>query len=233
MTAPDKLQPAAPDSARAGGMSFPPPLIQARLSETFLEFPQEAQAALASRDRALAKVIARAGSLRRRIYPDPFTGLARSILSQQISSKARDAIWQRLAQKFAPIHARDFAKLDLEEIAACGVSRRKAQCLLGIAAAFAAGELDAEKLAAMDDEEMINKLAALPGIGRWTAEMLLIFTFQRPNVLSFTDGGLRRAIRKLYGYDLTRARHNELCQLYSPYCTLASFYLWEVAGAEI
>lgn len=213
---------------------LPPPILPMKLPDIFLEFPQEALDQLSSRDSVLGAAIKRIGTVRRRICPDPFTGLVRAVLSQQISSTARDAIWQKLIARFAPIHAKDFAQLNQDALRSCGISQRKAQYLLGIAAAFANGELTVQSLAAMTDGAMIERLAALPGIGRWTAEMLLIFTFQRPNILSFSDGGIRRAICELYDCDsLTKTRYNGLVGLYSPYCTLASFYLWEVVKVKM
>jgi len=211
--------------------AFPSPILTPAQPDVFFSFSNKDMAILAARDPKLAEVIARTGPIKRRIYPEPFTGLLRSILSQQISSKARDSIWQRLLDAFAPISAADFTKLTPEQLRTCGISRRKSQYMLGIASAFAKKELVSEKLAKMGDNELIAQLTGLPGIGKWTAEMLLIFTFRRKNILSYNDLGIQNGLRLLHGHKtISMNIYMDYCRKYSPLCTLASFYLWEIAG---
>lgn len=208
-----------------------PPVLTAVLPESHFSFSQRNVDLLCQRDPVLGRVIAQTGPIKRRVYPDPFTGLLRSILSQQISGKARDAIWHKLVQTFAPVSAKDFARLKPQDLRPCGISERKAHYMLGVAAGFATGKLDARLIDQMEEKEAIAHLTSFPGIGKWTAEMLLIFTFRRRNILSQNDLGIRKALCQLYGYErLTRSLYLQHQKVYSPIATLASFYLWEFAG---
>ncbi len=206
-------------------------MLQLQEKEEFLTFPQTDVDCLCSKDPKLAEAITQIGPIKRKVIPDPFTGLLHAILSQQISSKARDSIWQKLLSAYAPISATGFACLAPEQLRICGISNRKAQYMLGVANAFASGAIDSKKLEAMGDNELVMRLKELPGIGKWTAEMLLIFTFKRPNILSFDDLGIRRAICKLYEFKtFTFNRYVDCFRRYSPTATLASLYLWEYAA---
>lgn len=185
---------------------------------------------LASHDERLGALIAKTGPINRRIYPDPFTGLIRAITGQQISGKAHDAIWTRLVSSHAPFEPAKIASLPINELQTCGISKNKAEYLAHIAKFFESGELNSASLAAMDDNTLLDTLTRLRGVGRWTAEMTLIFTFQRPDVLSFDDLGIRRGMCRLYGYEnLTRQVFCQHRQTYAPYATLAGMYLWEAA----
>lgn len=195
--------------------------------------PAAGLAWLAAKDQKLGAFIEATGPLGRRIYPDPFTGLCRAIIGQQISGKALNSIWARYRAAFAPLTPEQILSQPLEALRACGISQRKAEYLRGIAAAFASGAISANALAQMDDESLIEALGALRGVGRWTAEMLLIFTFQRQNVLSFADLGIRTGMCQLYGYDsLDRERFLAHRENYAPYGTIAAFYLWEAAAQK-
>lgn len=186
---------------------------------------------LSDRDPVLGSFIAQTGNIRRRVYPDAFTGLARAIIGQQISSKAQDAIWTRFRQKFSPAEPETIACANPEDLRACGISGRKCACLVSIAGKFASGELNHDNLARMPDQALEEKLTSLAGVGKWTAEMLLIFTFRRQNILSFGDLAIRRGLCALYGLEtITKSDFERFFSLYSPWATIASFYIWEAAS---
>lgn len=198
---------------------------------SFFEYSQEQLDWLADRDPILGKAMKATGIIKRKIWPDSFLALLHAIMGQQVSSKVQEAIWQRFQTLFAPVYPEKIAALAPEALKVCGISLRKAGYIQGIAQAFAEGRLEREALAAMDDESLAAALTKLPGIGRWTVEMLLIFTFQRQNILSFGDLAIRRGMAMVYGYSkVTREIFNRHFELYSPYASLASLYLWEIAG---
>jgi len=185
---------------------------------------------LKSRDRKLGEAIERIGFVKREIIPDPFCALVYSVVGQQVSGKAADTVFSRLYTKAGGITPENLISLKHEDIQACGMSARKAGYIRGIAEAAVTGAVDFASLGSKTDEEIVGLLTQLPGIGVWTAEMLLIFSLGRPNVLSYSDFGIRKGIMKLYGIDkLTRKNFDEFRSIYSPYCTTASIYLWEIA----
>lgn len=189
---------------------------------------------LGSRDPVLGKFIEKTGEIKRRIYPDAFTGLARAIIGQQISSGAQAAIWARFTEKFNPSECAMLACAEPAAIRGCGISMRKAKFITNLAQEFASGALSHAGLAELDDRALEDRLTALPGVGKWTAEMLLIFTFQRQNILSYGDLAIRRGICRLYGYEkLTRKQFDAHFAIYSPWATVASFYIWEAAAGRI
>jgi 3-methyladenine DNA glycosylase/8-oxoguanine DNA glycosylase len=185
---------------------------------------------LRRRDTKLGKAIDEIGPICREVIPDPFTGLVHTVVSQQISARAAAAIWGRLREQFGEIRPATVAAASIEDLRRAGLSARKAGYIRGIAAAVAGGDLDLEGLRVLPDEEVIRRLVALPGIGRWSAEMYLIFSLQRPDVVSWGDLAIRRGIMNLYGLPtLSRDQFEEYRRRYSPYGSVASLYLWAVA----
>ena len=188
---------------------------------------------LSSRDPLLGQAIARIGRIERPLEPDLFAPLASGIVSQQVSKKAAATVWKRMQARFGAITATTLCEAGLEELQQCGLSWRKAGCILNAARAVAYGELDLEALPELDDEEVIRRLTALPGIGLWTAEMILIFSLQRPDILSWGDLAIRRGMAKLYGeHPVNREMFERHRRCYSPYGSVASLYLWRIAVEE-
>ncbi len=186
---------------------------------------------LRARDPLLGAVIAELGPLRRTVIPDLFTALASSIVAQQISSKALETVWGRMVARFAPFTPQSIVAASVEEVQACGMSMRKAEYIKGIAGAVLSGELDLALLRGLPDAEVCARLAALRGIGVWTAQMLLIFSLQRPNVLSWDDLAILRGLRMLYRHRrITPALFAKYQRRYAPYASVASLYLWAIAG---
>jgi len=189
---------------------------------------------LSSKDETLGKAISCFGFIEREVTLDLFQALARSIISQQISGKAADNIWNRLLSVAGEINADNIIVLDHETLRSCGISYRKVEYLKSAAKFKIEGKLDEKEFSNLQDEEIISKLVEIKGVGIWTAEMLLIFSLQRENVLSIGDLGIKKGIRKLYGdSEITTERLKYYKDLYAPYGTIASFYLWEAATSKL
>lgn len=185
---------------------------------------------LKRKDKKLGAAIDRIGMIQREVIPDPFTALISSIVSQQIAKKAAETVWTRLSLKLGSITPESIERACLEDIQTCGMSNRKAGYIKGIAEAAISRQVDFSALHALSDQEIILKLSALSGVGVWTAEMLLIFSLNRPNVLSYNDLAIRRGMMNLYGLkDLPKDKFERYRARYSPYCSVASLYLWELS----
>ncbi|MEN6343443.1 MAG: DNA-3-methyladenine glycosylase, partial [Methanospirillum sp.] len=185
---------------------------------------------LRKRDRRLGRAIDEIGPVEREVIPDPFAALVHTIVGQQISSRAAAAIWRRLQERFGAITPEALAAASVEELRQCGLSSRKARYIRGIGAAVVQGELDLAGLAELSDADIIARLTALEGIGRWTAEMYLLFSLQRPDVVSWDDLAIRRGMMNLYGLEsLTRDQFDRYRRRYSPYGSVASLYLWAIS----
>jgi 3-methyladenine DNA glycosylase/8-oxoguanine DNA glycosylase len=185
---------------------------------------------LRRRDRRLGRVIDEIGPIEREVIPDPFTALVHSIVAQQISSRAAAAIWNRLREQLGGIRPETIAAASVEELRRCGLSARKAGYIRGIGEAVVRGELDLIELRTLSDDDVIRRLTALPGIGRWSAEMYLIFSLQRPDVVSWGDLAIRRGMMNLYGLTaLSQDQFDRYRRRYSPYGSVASLYLWAVS----
>ncbi|MGI1660054.1 MAG: DNA-3-methyladenine glycosylase family protein [Desulfitobacterium sp.] len=185
---------------------------------------------LKAQDPVLGQAIDQIGMIEREVTPQLFEALISSVVSQQISKKAAETVWNRLQTLLGEVNAEQIDLTELEAIQGCGMSMRKAGYIKGIAEAARKGEVDFEKLPTLSDEEIIKLLPALPGVGVWTAEMLLIFSLCRPDVVSFKDLAIRRGMMNCYGLDeLTKETFEHYRQKYSPYGSVASLYLWALS----
>lgn len=188
---------------------------------------------LSERDIVMKALIEKHGHIDRVVNPDPFSALVGSVISQQISTKAAETVERRLVQRTGGLSANKLDALSLEEIQECGLSFRKAGYIKGIVDAAIKGVVDFNALKVLPDEEIIRSLVGLKGVGRWTAEMMLIFSFGRKDVLSFDDLGIRRGLERAYGLEEVRKEHHpHFRELFSPYGTVASLYLWEEASNQ-
>jgi DNA-3-methyladenine glycosylase II len=188
---------------------------------------------LSQRDATLARIIDGAAHHRIALRNDPFVALARAMVGQQISVKAAQSIWTRLnacVQVFAPS---EILALEVAALRAAGLSERKAAYLLDLARHLDSGTIDPTRWKAMDDQEVIADLIRVKGIGRWTAEIFLIFHLQRPDVLPVDDLGIQRAISLHYnrGRPLSEARLRKIGQAWAPWRSVASWYLWRSLDA--
>ena len=196
------------------------------------DYWDEACKHLGRRDRVMRKLIPRHGEARLESRGDAFTTLARSIVGQQISVKAAQAVWQRLlglgARTDARVDPAEVLGLSSEALRAAGLSLRKMEYLRDLAGHFADGTVHVEQWAAMEDEAIIEELVAIRGIGRWTAEMFLIFHLMRPNVLPLDDIGLMKGISQHYfsGEPVSRVEAREVGDAWAPFRSVATWYLW-------
>ncbi len=188
---------------------------------------------LRARDEALGRAIDRLGVIERPVMRDLFAALVHSVVAQQISGAAAATIWSRMLARFGAVTPQIIQAAAVEDIQQCGVSMRKATYIKGIGEAVAGGSLDLAALPDLPDDEVIARLSSLRGIGVWTAEMVLIFAMQRPDVVSWGDLGIRRGMMRLYGHPtLDRPTFERYRQRYSPYGSTASLYLWRIAAGE-
>lgn len=186
---------------------------------------------LAARDAALGRLMARLGPIRRERIPDPFMALAHAIAGQQISGAAHATVWGRLLAAFPVFTPETLAAATPVGLRACGLSLRKGAAIREIARRAMCGELDLPALPALDDNALCARLCALPGVGQWTAEMIMIFSLGRMDVLSLGDFGIRKGLRMLYRKrELSPALVARVKKRYAPYASVASLYLWELAG---
>jgi len=194
-----------------------------------------ARRALIAADPVLARIIRRHPRIALRSRGDSFATLARSIVGQQISVKAADAVWSRVADACPQMTPAAVLRRRATTLRSCGLSERKAEYLRDLAAHFADGRVDPAAFEAMDDEAIIERLTDIRGIGRWTAEMFLIFNLLRPNVLPLDDLGLLKAVslhyldgvptRELLG-KVGRLQVIELAAAWQPWSSVATWYLW-------
>lgn len=189
---------------------------------------EQAKIELMKRDRIMKKLIPQFGDLHLVGHGDPFTTLARSVVGQQVTTKAADAAWNKLLLACPKITPAQVIKAGAEQLSACGLSKRKTEYILDLADHFKAKRVHANQWADMDDEAVIAELVQIRGIGRWTAEMFLIFNLLRPNVLPLDDPGLIQGISQNYfsGEPVSRSDAREVSANWEPWRTVATWYLW-------
>ncbi len=187
---------------------------------------------LAKRDRVMRKLIPKCGNSHLKGRGDAFTTLARSIVSQQISVKAAQTVWDRFLAVVpgGAVHLKPAGVLKLQsaELRAAGLSARKVEYLNDLAQHFSTGSVHERQWAEMDDEAIVDELVAIRGIGRWTAEMFLMFHLARPNVLPLDDAGLIKGISVNYfsGEPVSRAEAREVGDAWAPFRSVATWYIW-------
>lgn len=185
-------------------------------------------------DGILGEAIDSLGKVERIIIPDLFSALIYAIIGQQISVKAVHTIWSRMQERFGEITAQNISRIPIHEIQQCGITIRKAGYIKSIADIVLQGDLNLNELYNLSDKEVIKKLSSLHGIGEWTAEMLLLNSMERPNIVSWGDIAIRRGMMKLYGLsELTKEQFDEYRNRYSPYGSVASIYLWKLSFEKL
>jgi DNA-3-methyladenine glycosylase II len=183
---------------------------------------------LMKKDRVMKRLIPQFGQACLQTRGDAFATLARSVVGQQISIKAAQTVWDRFARLPAQVTPSQVLKLKIDDMRAAGLSARKVEYLVDLALHFDSGLVHVDAWTAMNDEAIIDELVAIRGIGRWTAEMFLIFHLMRPDVLPLDDVGLINGISKSYfsGDAVSRSDAREVAQAWSPYRTVATWYIW-------
>ena len=192
------------------------------------DYWDEACKHLMKKDRVMKRVIPQHGDVCLQSRGDAFTTLARSIVGQQISVKAAQTVWDRFASLPRKMTPSNVLKLKVDDMRAAGLSARKVEYLVDLSLHFDSGQVQESAWKDMDDETIISELVAIRGIGRWTADMFLIFHLMRPDVLPLDDVGLINGISKNYfsGETVSRSDAREVAAAWSPYCSVATWYIW-------
>jgi len=181
-------------------------------------------------DPVLGKAMDRIGRIQRVIIPDLFSALIYAIVGQLISVKTAQTVWQRMQDKFGEVTPYYIASQTADSIQSCGITMKKAICIKNISETIVHGKLDLNELHSSSDSEIIKRLTLLNGIGKWTAEMLLINSMERPDVVSWGDLAIRRGMCKLYGLkEISKEQFEENINRSSPYGSTASIYLWQIS----
>jgi DNA-3-methyladenine glycosylase II len=194
---------------------------------------QDAKEELMKRDRIMRRLIPQFGDMHLVGRGEAFITLVRSVIGQQISVKAAETVWQRLLEACPKCTPAQILKAGNEQLAACGLSKRKSEYVIDLADHFKAKRVHADKWSEMDDEDVIAELVQIRGIGRWTAEMFLIFNLRRPNILPLDDLGLLKGISMNYfsGEPVSRSDAREVAANWEPWRTVATWYLWRSLDA--
>ena len=201
---------------------------------TIFSYGETELAYLAAHDKRMASAIERIGPIERECFDDLFEAVVNSIIGQQISTKAHRSIWKRIKEGVGTVDAPTLLELGPERLQAFGTTWRKVDYILDFARRVDADEFDLEGMDELSDSEVVERLVSLRGVGVWTAEMLLLFCLQRPDVLSYGDLGIQRGIRMLYRHrELEPERFERYRRRFSPYGSVASLYLWEIAAGAL
>jgi DNA-3-methyladenine glycosylase II len=205
-----------------------------RREPLYFDYSERETEYLKRKDKHLGDAIDRIGHIDRECDEDLFSSVIHHILGQQISSAALKTVWSRLTDKFIVVNSETICSASCEEIQACGTTFKKADYIKNFASFVKDGTLDMNAIGNLPDAEVIRKLSALNGIGVWTAEMLMIFCLQRPNIVSFSDLAILRGMRMLYHHKkIDRQLFDKYANRYSPYGSVASLYLWAIASGAI
>ena len=189
---------------------------------------------LKAKDSRLAAVIDRLGHINRTVDTDLFSSVVHHIIGQLISTKAQATIWQRMQDALGTVTADSIAAAGVPLLQSLGMTFRKTEYITDFAEKVHTGVFDLEGIWQKSDEEAIRELSSLKGIGVWTAEMILLFCMQRPDVLSYDDLAIQRGLRMVYHHrKIGRGLFERYRRRFSPYGSVASLYLWAVSGGAI
>lgn len=189
---------------------------------------------LKRRDKKLGEAIDAIGPLKREVFPDLFSAMMNSIVGQQISTKAWNTVWNRILCDLGEITPYSIYNCTDEHLQSHGITFKKASYMRAAAKKVLDGSLDLESLYLKDDNEVCKELTRLDGVGVWTSEMLMLLSMQRPDILSYGDLAIVRGIRMLYHHrEISKPLFEKYRRRYSPYGSVASLYLWAIAGGAI
>lgn len=200
----------------------------------FFEYGEKEIKYLNSKDKKLGAAIEQIGHINRATDADLFSSVVHHIIGQQISTTAQATLWKRLTEKLENVDAETILALSLRELQSIGITFKKAEYILDFSEKVHSGSFDIDILNRLSDEDVIKELSSLKGIGVWTAEMIMTFCMQRPDIVSFGDLAILRGMRMLYRHrKIDKEKFNRIRKRYSPYGTVASLYLWSIAGGSI
>ena len=200
----------------------------------YFEYGDKEISYLREKDKKLAEVIDRLGFIKREIDTDFFSSVIHHIIGQQVSTKAQATIWKRMVDSFGTVDAEKILSAGILQLQSFGMTFRKAEYITDFAKKVHDGAFDLQAVSKMPDEEAIKALSSLKGIGVWTAEMILLFCLQRPDILSFDDLAIQMGLRMVYHHrKIDRKLFEKYRRRYHPYGSVASLYLWAVSGGAI
>lgn len=200
----------------------------------YFAYGEEETDYLKKKDKRMAEVIDRIGHVERKVDTDLFPAVVHHIVGQQISTKAQETIWQRMLSALGEVNAETVLAAGVSKLQSLGMTFRKAEYITDFAEKVHTGAFDLEGIWQKSDEEAIRELSSLKGIGVWTAEMILLFCMQRPDVLSYDDLAIQRGLRMVYHHrKIDRRLFEKYRRRFSPYGSVASLYLWAVSGGAI
>ena len=200
----------------------------------YFQYDESATEYLKQKDKRLAEVINKIGKIEREVDNDLFSSVVHHIIGQQISTKAQATIWQRMQDHLGTVNADTILTAGTNRLQSFGMTFKKAEYITNFAAKVKNGTFDLQGIWNKSDAEVITELSGLKGIGIWTAEMILLFCMQRPNVFSYGDLAILRGMRMVYHHTKIDRKLFEKCRRrLSPYCSVASLYFWAVAGGAI
>lgn len=189
---------------------------------------------LSRKDKRLAAAIAQIGPIEREVDTDLFAAVVHHIIGQQISMKAQATIWQRMRDALGTVDAEHLLEAGVPQLQQLGMTFRKAEYITDFSQKIHDGTFDLQAVWQMPDDEAIRALSSLKGIGVWTAEMILLFCMQRPDVFSYDDLAIQRGLRMLYHHrKIDRKLFKKYRRRFSPYGSVASLYLWAISGGAI
>lgn len=200
----------------------------------YFAYGEEETDYLKKKDKRMAEVIDRIGHVERKVDTDLFSAVVHHIVGQQISTKAQETIWQRMLSALGEVNAETVLAAGVSKLQSLGMTFRKAEYITDFAEKVHTGVFSLDAVAHMDDEDAIRALSSLKGIGVWTAEMILLFCLQRPDIFSYDDLAIQRGLRMVYHHrEIDRRLFEKYRRRFHPYCSVASLYLWAVAGGAI
>ena len=189
---------------------------------------------LKDKDKKMAEVIEQIGFIKREVDTDLFSAVIHHIVGQQISTKAQETIWMRMSDSLGTVNAENILEVEPAQLQSLGMSFRKVEYIRDFADKVYSGAFDLAAVSEMNDQDAIKELSSLKGIGVWTAEMILLFGLQRPDIFSFDDLAIQRGLRMVYHHrKIDRKLFEKYRRRFRPYCSVASLYLWAVAGGAI
>ena len=200
----------------------------------YFEYGEKELSYLRQKDKRLCEVIDRIGPIERTVDTDLFSAVVHHIIGQQISTKAQATIWQRMQDALGGVNAETILAAGVPKLQSLGMTFRKAEYITDFAEKVHTGAFDLDAVEHMSDEDAIGALSGLKGIGVWTAEMILLFCMQRPDIFSYDDLAIQRGLRMVYHHrSIDRQQFEKYRRRFHPYCSVASLYLWAVAGGAI
>jgi DNA-3-methyladenine glycosylase II len=198
------------------------------------EYGQEEIDYLKKKDKILGEAIDQIGHILREVDVDLFSSVIHHIIGQQISTKAQGTVWNRIQCLLGKVSPEAVCELSVKEMQGLGMTYKKAEYILDFSCKVHSGEFDIEALKYMDDSSAVKSLSSLRGIGEWTAEMILLFSLERPDILSYGDLAIHRGLRMLYHHrNVRKELFEKYKRRYAPYGSVASLYLWAIAGGSI